>query len=201
MMRFRGLAAAALVAALTPSAFAQDTTTSHTATTAQATFSAMPEEPEGFTITPFVGLGFAGDFENSPTALGVAAGYGFTDRMTVEGDLYFAPDGEQGEPIEFNSSIWSLSANLLYHFAGQTGFTPYVVGGLGLLSADTNAEELGFVIDDTSTQFAWNWGGGAKSALSDRFALRADLRFFNGDELAPDHWRLFGGVTIRNIGR
>jgi opacity protein-like surface antigen len=121
--------------------------------------------------------------------------------VAVEGDLYVAPDGEQGEPIEFNSSVWSLSANLVYNFAGQTGFTPYVAGGLGMLSADADAEDLGLLEDDTSTQFAWNWGGGVKSALTDRFGLRADLRFFNGDDLAPDHWRLFGGVTIRNIGR
>jgi opacity protein-like surface antigen len=202
MTRFRGLAALALVLALAPAAYAQDTTTTtQTQTTQGTTFSAMPDEPEGFTITPFIGLGFAGDFENSPTAFGVVAGYGITERVAVEGDLYFAPDGEQGEPIEFNSSVWSLSANLVYNFAGQTGFTPYVAGGLGMLSADADAEDLGLLEDDTSTQFAWNWGGGVKSALTDRFGLRADLRFFNGDELAPDHWRLFGGVTIRNIGR
>jgi opacity protein-like surface antigen len=160
----------------------------------------MPPEPEGFTITPFVGLGFAGDFENSPTAFGVAAGYGLTERVSVEGDLYFAPDGEQGELIEFNTSIWALSANVLYNFAGED-FTPYLAGGLGLLSANADAEDLGLTEDDTATEFAWNWGGGIKSALSDRFGLRADLRFFNGDDIAPDHWRLFGGVTIRNIGR
>jgi opacity protein-like surface antigen len=97
--------------------------------------------------------------------------------------------------------VWSVSANLLYNFTGQTGFTPYVAGGIGVLGADADAEDLGLAEDNTSTEFAWNWGGGAKTALSDRWGLRADLRFFNGDELVPDHWRLFGGVTIRNIGR
>lgn len=204
MRRFRSLAALMLILAAAPVADAQDTTTQTTPTaqtTQGQTFSAMPDEPEGFSITPFVGVGFAGDFENSPTAFGVAGGYGISDRVSIEGDLYFAPDGEQGELIEFDTSIWSLSGNVLYHFAGQTGFTPYVVGGLGMLSADASAEDLGLAEDDTSTEFAWNWGGGVKSALSDRFGLRADLRFFNGDELAPDHWRLFGGVTVRNIGR
>jgi opacity protein-like surface antigen len=206
MTLFRGLAVLALAVAMAPAVYAQDPTptpqTTQTAQTTQGTtFSAMPEEPEGFTVTPFVGVGFAGDFENSPTAFGFAAGYGISERVSVEGDLYFAPDGEQGEIIEFNTSIWSVSGNVLYNFAGQTGFTPYVVGGLGMLSANADAEDLGLTEDDTSTEFAWNWGGGVKSALSDRFGLRADLRFFNGDELAPDHWRLVGGVTIRNIGR
>jgi opacity protein-like surface antigen len=202
MTRFRALAVLALALALPAGAHAQDTTTPQTTQTTQGTtFSAMPDEPEGFTVTPFLGLGFAGDFENNPTAFGVAAGYGVTERVSVEGDLYFAPDGEQGELIEFGTSIWALSANVLYNFAGQTGFTPYVAGGLGMLSADADAEDLGLTEDDTSTQFAWNWGGGVKSALSDRFGLRADLRFFNADDLAPDHWRLYGGVSIRNIGR
>jgi hypothetical protein len=81
MMRFRGLAALALVITLAPAAYAQDTTTTtQTQTTQGTTFSAMPDEPEGFTITPFIGLGFAGDFENTPTAFGVVAGYGITAR-------------------------------------------------------------------------------------------------------------------------
>jgi opacity protein-like surface antigen len=202
MTMFRALAVA-LAAAVAPAAYAQDPTPPSTPATqtTQGRFSAMPDEPEGFNVTPFIGLGFAGDLENSPTAFGVAAGYGITNRLSVEGDLYIAPDGEQGVPIEFNTSVWSVSANLLYNFAAETDFTPYVVAGLGILNANADAEDLGLIEDDTSTEFAWNWGGGVKSALSDRLGLRADLRFFNGDELAPDHWRLFGGVTIRNIFR
>jgi opacity protein-like surface antigen len=200
MTRYSGLAAVAFVLAIAPAALAQDTAPQTTPPPAQGTFSPMPPDSEGFTITPFVGLGFAGDYENSPTAFGVAAGYGITDRVSVEGDLYFAPDGEQGELVAFDTNLWSVSANVLYHFTGED-LTPYVAGGLGIMGADTNAEELGLTTDNTSTKLAWNWGGGIKSALSDRFGLRADLRFFNGDDLVPDHWRLFGGVAIRNIGR
>lgn len=204
-MHFRGFAAIAFALAIPPAAFAQEPTIPPPppATTAQGTFSAMPDEPEGFTITPFIGLGFAGDFENNPTAFGLAAGYGITDRVAIEGDLYFAAGGEQadlGDVIHFDTSVWSLSANVLYHFTGED-FTPYIVGGVGMMAANADVEDVGLLPDDTSTEFAWNWGAGIKSAMSDRFGLRADLRFFNGDELAPDHWRLFGGVTIRNIGR
>jgi opacity protein-like surface antigen len=203
-MQFRGFAVVICALAIAPAAFAQETTPPPTpAATAQRTFSAMPNEPEGFTITPFLGLGFAGDFENNPTALGLAAGYGLNERLSIEGDLYFAAGGEQSDlddVIHFDTSVWSLSGNLLYHFTGED-FTPYVVGGVGVMAANADAEALGVIADDTSTEFAWNWGAGIKSAMSDRWGLRADLRFFNGDELAPDHWRLFGGVTIRNIGR
>ena len=54
----------------------------------------------------------------------------------------------------------------------------------------STAIALGLIADDTSTQFAWNWGGGIKSAISHRFGVRAGLRYVNGDDLAPDHWRL-----------
>jgi opacity protein-like surface antigen len=201
MTSFRGLAALALTLAIAPAAYAQDTTT-QTTQPPQGTFSSMPPESEGFSVTPFVGIGFAGDLENSPTAFGVAAGYGFNEHLSFEGDLYFAPGGEQGieDVLTFDTSLWSLSANVLYNFTGEN-LTPYVAAGLGMLSGDAEVEDIGLVEDDTSTEFAWNWGAGVKSALSDRIGLRADLRFFNGDDLAADHWRLVGGLIIRNIGR
>ena len=166
----------------------------------QPTFDPLMPEPEGLTFTPFLGFGFAGDFENTPASFGAALGYGMNSRVSVEGELYFAPGGEQGELVEFDSSVWSASANVLYHFL-QQDFTPYVTGGIGLLGADTDAESTGLINDDTSTEFAWNWGGGVKSAISERFGLRADLRYVNADELAPDHWRMYAGFVIRRIGQ
>lgn len=166
----------------------------------QPAFAPLAPEPERLTLTPFLGFGFGGDFENTPASFGAALGYGMNSRVSVEGELYFAPGGQQGELIEFDSSVWSASANVLYHFVAED-FTPYVTGGIGLLGADTDAESTGLIADDTSTGFAWNWGGGVKSALSERFGLRADLRYVNGDELAPDHWRMYAGFIIRRIGR
>lgn len=70
------------------------------------------------------------------------------------------------------------------------------------MNADAEAEGTGLIEDDTTLGFAWNWGGRVKTALSDRFGLRGDVRYFNGrDELAPDHWRMYGGVVIRRIGQ
>ena len=160
----------------------------------------LPPEPDGVTLTPFVGAGFGGDFESAPATFGAALGYGLTSRWAVEGELFFEPNGTQGEIIEFDTSVWSVTANVLYHFTAERT-TPYLAAGLGVVTADSNLEDVGLVGDDTSTQFAWNWGGGIKSALTDRYGLRVDLRYITGDELAPDHWRLYGGVVIRNIGR
>lgn len=181
--------------------------TAHAQTTApadpQAGFSPMPPEPEGVTLTPFLGVGFAGDFENTPAAFGAALGYGMNSNLAVEGEVYFAPGGTQGVLEEFDSSVWSLGANVLYHFRrdDDAAVTPYATAGIGVMNVDAEAEGLGTIEDDTRTDFAWNWGAGLKTAMSERFGLRADLRYVNAGDLTPDHWRLYGGVVIRHIGR
>lgn len=162
----------------------------------------MAPEPESWDLTPFVGFGFAGNLENTPAAFGVALSYGLTGRVAVEGDLSFAPKGEQGVITQFDTSLWSLTANVLYHFnEPDRDFTPYVAGGLGLLHGNADVEDITPIVeDDTSNVFSWNLGGGVKAAMNERWGLRGDLRFFNGDDFAPDHWRLYGGVIIRGIG-
>lgn len=194
------VAATALFLAVAGLASAQTTSTAPPVQTTGP--EPLAAEPEAFTLTPFLGVGFSGNLENAPAAFGVALGYGLTPRVAVEGDLSFSPNGEQGVITEFDTSVWSLSANLLYHFTPDYDVTPYVVGGLGILSGDADIEDVTpLVTDDTSTVFAWNIGAGVKTAMSERWGLRGDLRFFNGDDFAPDHWRLFGGVVIRRIGQ
>jgi hypothetical protein len=48
----------------------------------------------------------------------------------------------------------------------------------------------------SSTEIAYNFGGGVKYPLNDRLILRADLRRFHSTDLSPDVWRLYGGVTF-----
>lgn len=160
----------------------------------------LPPEPEGIAVTPFIGVGFGGDLAGSAVAFGAALAYGLNSRWTVEGEVSSMPDATEGDLVEFDTSLWSLSANVLYHFTAER-MTPYVTGGLGVVSANADLEGTGLVADDTSTKFAWNWGAGVKTALNNRFGLRGDLRYFTGDELAPTHWRIYGGVVIRRLGR
>lgn len=177
---------AAVVATSTPT-FAQGTRTS-----------SLPPEPEAFNLTPFIGAGFSGNLENVPVAFGAALGYGWSPRLVFEGEVYFAPNAKQGVISEFDTSVWALSANVLYHFVNQSDrATPYVVTGLGVLTGDA---EVSPNIDDTSSVLSWNFGAGVKTAMSRRWGLRADLRYFTGDDFAPDHWRIYGGVVLRRIG-
>jgi opacity protein-like surface antigen len=108
----------------------------------------LPPEPKGIAVTPFIGVGFGGDLANAPVAFGAALGYGLNTRWTVEGEISFMPDATQGELIEFDTSLWSLSANVLYDFTAQR-VTPYVTAGLGVMSANADLEGTGLVADDT----------------------------------------------------
>ena len=74
---------------------------------AQAT-GPLPPEPDRVTLTPFLGAGFGGDLESAPFTFGAALGYGLTSRWSVEGDLYFQPDGAEGQLIEFDTTLWAL---------------------------------------------------------------------------------------------
>jgi opacity protein-like surface antigen len=165
---------------------------------AQGAMAPLPPEREGLTLTPFLASSFGGDLRSSPATVGAALGYGANERISLEAEFGVAPSARQGQVIEVDSSVWTLSGNVLYHFA-RANVTPYVVAGLGLVSANPDVP-LGIDVQDT-TSFAWNFGGGVKSALSERFGLRADLRYMNANDAAPDHWRLYGGLVIRRIGQ
>jgi opacity protein-like surface antigen len=162
--------------------------------------SPLGPEPESFNITPFLGFGTGGDLENVPATFGAALGYGLNERWSVEGEFAYTPNSEQGILTEFDTRVWTLSANALYHFRTEN-FSPYLTAGLGLIGAEADLPGPIADTDDGTTELAWNWGGGLKTAMNENWGLRADLRYFNGDDLAPDHWRLYGGLVFRRIGR
>ena len=167
-----------------------------------AAISGLPPDVEAFTLTPFIGAGFAGDLENTPADFGLALGYGANRWISLEGELSLAPSVTQGEVLQFDTNYWSLSGNVLYHFF-QPQFTPYVTLGLGVVGSNPDLDLSGILGDEDSstTSFAWNYGTGIKAAFSDRIGIRGDLRYFNAREVAPDHFRIYAGLVIRRIGR
>jgi opacity protein-like surface antigen len=160
----------------------------------------LPPEPEGLTLTPFLASSFGADLRSSGTTAGAALGYGANQRISLEAEFAVAPNTRQGQLIEVDSSLWSLSGNVLYHFLREN-FTPYATVGIGVLSANVDLPPGLDLVERSTTGFAFNFGGGAKAALNDRFGIRADLRYINAGDAAPDHWRLYGGLMIRQLGR
>jgi opacity protein-like surface antigen len=157
-----------------------------------------PIVPGEITITPFVGFGFSGDLDSATGAIGVAGGYNFNSKVSIEGEFNLLPSPENNGVVEVSSTAWSLTGNLLYHFAKKNNFTPYGVVGIGFghSSVDVSGTILPVGFDASSTQFVANLGGGVERPFSDRLRFRGDLRYLFGGDTVPDYWRLSAGVTI-----
>jgi opacity protein-like surface antigen len=159
--------------------------------------------PEHWTVTPSIGLGLSGDLDSATGMLGVTAGYVWTDRTAFEAEFTSLPSPELGGLVEVQSNVWSLTGNLLYRFAGRDMLVPYAAVGIGVghgavdIDGDDSAAEL---LDDSSTEFVLNFGGGFERSIRGPLAFRGDLRYFVGGDLVPDYWRLGIGLTF-DLGR
>jgi opacity protein-like surface antigen len=156
-----------------------------------------------WTVTPFAGVGFSGDLDSGAGAIGVAAGYNWRPQVSLEAELSSLPSSEAGGLVEVNSSMWSLTGNLLYHF-NKRPWVPYGAIGLGFGhgSVDVNSNDA-FInqLDTSDTEFVFNFGGGFERRFARRTAFRGDLRYFFGGDLVPDYWRLGAGLTFGLGGR
>jgi opacity protein-like surface antigen len=153
-------------------------------------------EPKTWTVTPFLGGSFGTSNDlGSSLVLGAGIGYDVTSNLGFEGEIGYVFDVEGDQP-NADWSITNFSANVVYHFNARR-VTPYATVGLGV-------ERSNLTIDDPdilalyppdSNEVTYNFGGGLKYPLSQNFLARADLRRFQATDLAPDHWRFYGGLT------
>jgi len=152
-------------------------------------------EPGTWSATPFLSFTFARTPEDnsccsgSGLGLGVAAGYDFTDRIGVEGEIGYIFDLLGDTPDDWSSL--NVGAGILYHFPLDNGMAPYAALGIGFVRSSRTIAAL----SETSTEFGVNLGGGIKVPLTDAFSARGDLRYFKGNDLAFDGFRLYGGIT------
>jgi opacity protein-like surface antigen len=150
-----------------------------------------------WSVTPMVGFGFSGDLDGATGAIGVAGGYGWSDRIALEGEFSMLPSSEQSGLVEVDSTVWNLTANLLYRFSGRRSFVPYGAVGMGVGHGDVDIDDGSVALFDTSsTEFVANLGGGVEWPLTNRAAVRGDFRYFFGANLVPDYWRLGVGLTF-----
>jgi len=154
-------------------------------------------EPNTVTVTPFLtgSFGTSDDLGGS-IGLGVGVGYDFTRNLGVEGQIEHSFD-VLGNDANLDWSVTNYSANGIYHFDVKR-FTPYATFGLGVehVGRTVNNPDPSALYAASSTEVAYNFGGGIKYPLNDRLILRADLRRFQSTDLSPDFWRLYGGVTF-----
>lgn len=154
---------------------------------------------EGGTLTasPFIGVSFGmGTNLDNSFGLGIGLGYDLTSNIGFEGEFSQALD-VAGKDDNVDWSLTNISGNVLYHFNLQGPATPYATFGLGWEHSgiDVKNPDPTALYLASSTEFAYNFGGGVKYRVSDRFLARGDLRRFHANDFAPDHWRLYGGLT------
>lgn len=159
-----------------------------------------PLEVGQWTVTPVIGTAFSGDIDSPTFLFGVAGGYNWTPKISLEGEFNVLPSSEQSGLVEVDTRIWNLTGNLLYHFSeDRRAWVPYGAFGLGVGhgSADVTVNDpLLNSVSSSSTEFVVNFGGGVERALTDAIRFRGDLRYFFGGDLVADYWRLGLGVSF-----
>lgn len=155
-------------------------------------------EPRTWTVTPFLG-GSAGLDERgagNSLALGAGVGYDLTSNVGFEAEFSHLFD-VRGDDEDVDWSVTNFSANFVYHFDARH-VTPYATFGLGFERSNLDVD--GGPFPPSSTELAFNFGGGVKYPLTNDLLLRGDLRRFEANDRAPDYWRLYAGLTF-SLGR
>lgn len=164
---------------------------------AQSTTGQSIAEPNTVTVTPFVSASF-GTSNNLGSSLGIGAAvsYDWSRNLGFEVDFGRVFD-VAGDDDNLDWALTTINANVVYHF-DVPRLTPYATAGLGVERSNPDFEvpdPLALTVG-SSTEVAWNVGGGVKVPVGGRLLARGDLRRFQVNDEAPDHWRLYGGLTF-----
>lgn len=158
-------------------------------------------QPRTWTVTPFLGTSLGAgvsdidDLVDDSLGIGVAVGYDLTYNLGFEGEIGHLFD-VAGSTDNIDWSVTTFSANGVYHFDVKR-VTPYATFGIGVERSSYDlkrTDPLALLIDPSGTEIAINFGGGVKYPINDRWVARGDVRRFQANDIAPDFWRLYGGV-------
>jgi opacity protein-like surface antigen len=153
-------------------------------------------EPNTVTVTPFLSTGFgASDELSASIGLGVGVTYDLTTRLGFEGELGHVFD-LFGNDANVDLSVTNYSGNGVYNFPLRH-VTPYATFGIGVEHAGVHVKtpDPAALYPASSTEVSYNFGGGVKYPISELFVIRGDVRRFQATDLAPDYWRVYGGVS------
>lgn len=152
-------------------------------------------EPNSVTVTPFLSgtFGTSNDLGGS-LGIGAGVGYDLTRNLGFEAEFGRVFD-VAGDNENLDWSLTNFSVNALYHF-DVPRVTPYGTFGIGWERSSPELDDENGIEPDANTEIAWNVGGGVKVPLTERFVARADIRRFQANDLAPDSWRIYAGLTF-----
>lgn len=153
-------------------------------------------EPNTVTVTPFLSstFGTSNDLGGS-LGVGVAVGYDLTSKLGFEGEIGHVFD-VMGDSANADLGLTNVHGNLVYNFP-LPHVTPYATFGVGIerSSLDVKTPDPAALYPPASTEVTYNFGGGVKYPLTELFVVRGDVRRFQANDLAPDYWRLYAGLS------
>ncbi|MEM6316506.1 MAG: CsgG/HfaB family protein [Bacteroidota bacterium] len=115
---------------------------------------------------------YAGDFPNARTRTGVEFGFNYELNPTIGFQANYGIGSMEAERFYF-SNVSYLEANLNYRALPYDVFTPYIFGGLGLIT-ENDKHPFDFAVHTFSKA---NVGVGVELLLNDRFSVRASLDY------------------------
>lgn len=154
--------------------------------------------PGGWTVTPFLGSSLdVSDGGGNSLALGFGVGYDLTRNVGFEGEVGYLFD-LAGDDSTIDWSLTNVSGNFLYHFDTRAVVTPYATFGLGFerSSVDVENPDPLVLVRPSSTEIAFNFGGGVKYPITEALLVRGDIRRFQSNDLAPNFWRIYAGLVF-----
>jgi len=98
---------------------------------------------------------------------GVGLGYHFTRNWAAEGLFNFVDTETDPGGADVNAYLYRLEG--LYHFSPDKKLVPFVAAGLGGITMDPN-------VGPNDTDFLVDYGAGLKYFITDKIALRGDVR-------------------------
>jgi OOP family OmpA-OmpF porin len=98
---------------------------------------------------------------------GLGLGYLLTDQVGAE--LFVNKTDTEAGLADVDVDVYPVHLDCFYNLTNKTAFVPYVAAGLGTITFD--GENVG-----TDTDFMVNYGGGIKYYVTDKVALRGDVR-------------------------
>lgn len=138
-----------------------------------------PEKQRQF--TPFIAMG-----DDLRPGGGAAFTFGWTKRFSLEAEASLGTDAGRS------------SFSLLYHLPRWGKVSVYTAGGAGVQRdyVETFVPVNEPFDPEKKTEFAVNVGAGVSVPLGQRWAWRADFRWYNPKAEWPESWRAYYGLSL-----
>ena len=135
-------------------------------------------------VTPWIGTAFGSSIDNGRGTFGVSAGGMGAGIVGGEVDFGYNPSFFGTQNDFGNSSVLNVMGNLIVGVPiGGThgmGLRPYIVGGVGLIRTQVDANSNLFRPAASDNMFGWDAGAGVMGFFNDHIGLRGELRYLRG---------------------